>query len=156
MEPKIVSLEAFDVVGIAGTFDDATKSNIPQLWMRFGPRVGEVTHGIGDVTYGICFPGTPDDDRFAYMAAIAVSDTSTVPDGMEVRHVPAQKYAVFTHKIGDPDLHSDLQGTLKYIWQEWLPNSDHEHAGGPDFELYDERFNPAENKGAFDIYVPIK
>jgi AraC family transcriptional regulator len=156
MEPRIVELDAFDVVGIADNFNTETKSGIPQLWMKFGPRVGEVSHSVGDVTYGICFPGPPDDDRFEYMAAIAVSDTSAIPDGMEVRTVPAQKYAVFTHKIGDKDLHNDLQGTLKYIWQEWLPDSGHAHAPGPDFELYDERFNPAENAGAFDIYIPIK
>ncbi len=155
MEPKIVTVDEFNVVGVCSAFNTETKSDIPQLWMKFGPRIGEVANGVGEATYGVCFPGSSDNDRFEYMAAIGVSEVGNIPEGMEARTVPAQKYAVFTHKIGDENLHNDLQGTLQYIWGNWLPNSSYSHVPAPDFELYDARFDPINNTGQIDIYVPI-
>lgn len=54
------------------------------------------------------------------------------------------------------DIHEDIQKTIKYIWGTWLPKSGYEYTGTPDFELYDDRFNPLEMKGEIDIYIPIR
>jgi predicted transcriptional regulator YdeE len=37
----------------------------------------------------------------------------------------------------------------------WLPASPHRHVPAPDFEWYDERWDPDSGEGDVDIYVPI-
>ena len=155
MEPTFVDVEEFKVIGVMSSFNDETKKGIPDLWQSFGPRMGEVSHRIAGVTYGVCFPTLLDDENFDYMAAVAVENVDTIPAGMVARTVPAHRFAVFTHKTGEDSLHNDLQKSVQYIWGTWLPNSGYEHAKVPDFELYDSRMNPMTGIGEFDLYLPV-
>lgn len=59
------------------------------------------------------------------------------PNGRMI--VPAAHYAVFT----DPNGTTTLHNTWQYIWKQWLPACGLKPAPTPDFERYDERFNPA-------------
>jgi AraC family transcriptional regulator len=64
--------------------------------------------------------------------------------------VPAQKYAVF------PCTLATLGATYRYITEEWQPRAGHQHADAPDFELYDEEFDPENAKeGKLSVYWPI-
>lgn len=65
--------------------------------------------------------------------------------------IPANAYAVFTHS-GHV---SRLSDTVKQIWTHWLPASTYQHVAAPDFELYDERWNPETGEGEIDVWVPI-
>jgi AraC family transcriptional regulator len=65
--------------------------------------------------------------------------------------LPARSYAVFTHAGHISRLHE----TVKQIWGVWLPASSLRYAHQPDFELYDDRFDPLSGEGEVDIYVPI-
>lgn len=156
MEPKFVEIEQINVIGMMSTFNDETKHNIPELWAQFGPRIFEITDKIDGPTYGVCFPANSQKENFEYMAAVAVESTDVVPDGMTAKTIPAHKFAVFTHQSGEGTLHNDLQKTVQYIWGTWLPNSLFERAQVPDFELYDDRFDPMTGTGELDIYIPIK
>ena len=73
------------------------------------------------------------------------------PEGLEARDVPANRYAVFTH-VGE--VHR-IKETYEEIFGTWLPGSEWIRGEGPDFELYDERFDPKTMGGEVDIYVPI-
>ncbi len=66
--------------------------------------------------------------------------------------VPEQTYAIFTHK-GKLD---KLRHTYEYIYGEWLPQSDYEHVGKFNFELYDHRFMFGSDDSELDIYIAIK
>ena len=70
---------------------------------------------------------------------------------MVTKIIPEAEYAVFTAIGKMPD---SIQNTTKYIHREWLPKSKYQHAGSPEFELYDERSGDGEN-AEVDIYVPI-
>jgi predicted transcriptional regulator YdeE len=48
--------------------------------------------------------------------------------------VPAQEYAVFTHR----DHISTIRSTWATIWNKWLPESAREVSEAPNFELYGE------------------
>ena len=37
----------------------------------------------------------------------------------------------------------------------WLPASRYRHVRAPDFEWYDERWDPRTGEGEIDIYVPV-
>jgi len=74
-----------------------------------------------------------------------------VPPGLVALTVPANRHAVFTH-FGHI---SRLPDTVKQIWGHWLPSAPYRHVAAPDFELYDERWNPTTGEGDIDIWVPI-
>ena len=66
---------------------------------------------------------------------------------------PTQKYAVFTHK-GSVD---KILETYQAIYAVWQPKSGYELIKAPDFEYYDERFDPDNPEASeLDIYIPIK
>jgi predicted transcriptional regulator YdeE len=110
--------------------------------------MSEIKHVV-DGAFGLCAPAD-ESGAFKYMASFAVSDTSQIPEGMQVWEVPAQKYAVFPttlDKVGE---------TYKYAFETWLPGLGYEYTQGLDFEYYDENFDPEVEGSKFEIYVPIK
>jgi AraC family transcriptional regulator len=87
------------------------------------------------------------------VACFEVSEPGEVPEGMVVRHIPAYRYAVFTHK-GRLDTLGD---TYQYIYQTWLPQSGVTlHPDKFDLELYDDRWISDSEESAFDILVAIQ
>jgi AraC family transcriptional regulator len=154
MEPKIARKPAFHVVGMSGRFTAATNSRIPELWARFVPRMHEIPHRLGTETFGVCVdadPASVDEVGFTYVAGVAVERIDVVPTGMVALTVPASTYAIFTHSGHI----ARLSDTVKQIWGAWLPASRHRHVAKPDFEAYDDRWDPLTGLGEIDIYVPI-
>ncbi len=150
MESKIVERDGFTVVGME-YFGDNKNMEIRELWSQFGPRMSEIPNPAEHGTsYGIC-DSMNDKGEFSYLAGIAVTDDSQIPEGMKSKRIPAGKYAVFTHK-GSLD---KLDATYDLIYKKWLPNCGCE-LRGYDFELYDERFKFFEPDSEFDIYIAIK
>jgi AraC family transcriptional regulator len=155
MAPRIAHRPAFHVVGMAGHFTPATTSRIPELWQRFmeGP-IDTIPHRRGHHTFGICLDGDPstiDEVGFTYLAAVEVERVAVVPAGLIAATIPANTYAVFTH-VGHI---SRLSDTVKQVWAHWLPSSPHAHVSAPDFELYDERWDPRTGEGEIDVWVPV-
>jgi AraC family transcriptional regulator len=155
MTPKIVSRPAFHVVGLRGRFVPGTASQIPQLWNRFVPLLDSVPDRDRATSYGVMVAdkaGERGEPALEYTACVEVPSLANVPDGMVGFTVPANTYAVFTH-----DGHvSKIGQTCDAIWGQWLPNSNLEPAMAPEFESYDERWNPATGEGPVDIYIPVK
>jgi AraC family transcriptional regulator len=154
MEARIVRKPSFAVIGMGRRFMP-TSTHIPELWGRFVPRIHEVPHRRGLHTLGVCVdadPGTVDEVGFTYVAGVEVERVDALPDGMLVITVPANTYAVLTHRGHI----SRLPDTVKHVWGRWLPASGYHHVPAPDFELYDpERWDPGTGDGDVDLYVPI-
>ncbi len=153
MEPRIVSREAFKVVGLKYYGNDP-KNNCPQLWQEFMKRYAEIKNAIPiSESYGLMCTGEEDyvDGKFDYIASVAVSGLEDIPEGMVGAEVPAATYAVFTHK-GKLDRIDD---TYEYIYGTWFQNSEYEPVGSNEFELYDERYT-GNDDSEFDIYIPVK
>ncbi len=51
---------------------------------------------------------------------------------------------------------STIRRTVGTIWNEWLPASKLCVADAPNFERYDEKFDPATGNGGLEIWVPVK
>ena len=86
-----------------------------------------------------------------YISGVEVSDFSRVPPELSRVRIPEQRYAVFFHR--------DHISTIRRTWftiYKWLPESEHEAADGPEFELYNENYDPAAGTGGVEIWVPIK
>ena len=150
MEPKIVTRPAFTVVGMLYRGKNENQE-IPQLWQAFGPRMGEIVHASKEpIAYGVMDNYDEETGEFDYVAALKVDSAEDIPEGMLSWQIPESKYAVAACSL--PTLHE----TFHELYHEWLPNSGYERAPGPEFELYDERFDNKDPHSELDLYIPIR
>lgn len=142
------------IAGITGHFSGATLTSIPELWMRFAPHIGTVPGQIGDAAYGVVSGMSGDREGFEYTAGVEVSeDVSALPAGFSRVRIPAESYAVFTHR-GHA---SKISETVGAIWNEWLPRSGWAVAEGPNvIERYGQDFDPKTASGIVEILIPLK
>jgi predicted transcriptional regulator YdeE len=149
MEPKIVTKPAFTVVGMK-YFGKNENQEIPQLWREFNPRCLEVINKVEpNECYGVC--GDLDEaGRFKYLAGYEVSAAEELPADMESWDVPEHEYAVFPCTI------PTIGATYEYAHNTWLPSSDYQRSPTPDFEFYDETFDPQNPESVLYVYIPIK
>jgi AraC family transcriptional regulator len=149
--PRFETSKPLLVAGIGDRFSHENGAGIPGLWQRFHQTVADLPGRVGQVAYGVCCNGD-DAGNFDYIAGVEVTDFSGLPrEFMRVR-IPAQKYAVFTHH----EHISTIRRTINAIWNHWLPASGFQVADAPNFERYDENFDPNTGNGGFEIWVPIK
>lgn len=152
--PVIRQVEAFRLCGLAEDFDMQSRiEGIPRLWQRFVPYLGKIPGQLDDVTYGACVSTGKHGELFRYAAAVRVANDAPVPEGLTAHQVPAGRYAVFTHR---GPAHR-IKDTVEYIWTTWLAeNGTCEYRLAPDYEYYDDRFDPATETGEMEIYVPVE
>ena len=128
---------------------------IPRLWTELVGRWQRAKRGFPSISYGVCYDESDGSEGealpFTYLAAFPMDRDDEAPEGLETRTVPANRYAVFTHR--GPVL--AIQDTYAAIFGSWLPESGYRRAEGPDFELYDERFDEQTMSGEADIYLPV-
>jgi AraC family transcriptional regulator len=140
---------------VAGLGERITHENggagIPGQWQRFGQTIESIPGRIGSVAYGVCCNGD-DAGNFDYIAGVEVSDFSDLPREFSRVRIGEQKYAIFTHS----DHISTIRRTVNTIWNHWLPASGMKAADAPNFERYDEKFDPLTGNGGLEIWIPVK
>jgi AraC family transcriptional regulator len=151
--PRLEYGKALLIAGLRGHFTTSDWQGIPAQWQRFVSYL-PVPGQVGRTAYGLCFMMS---DGVDYLSGVEVKSSDGLPAEFKHVSIPAQKYAVFTHR-GHV---SQLRSTLDTIWQKWLPASGHEVArptsGAPDFfERYTEDFNPQSGMGGMEVWIPIK
>lgn len=166
MEPRIINREDFKIVGYefkTTLRNNAHSRDIPAFWDECNiegkekklydtqkpPRHGE---------YGICVNTNIDTDEFSYILGVEVDNFDYAEEEMYKLEVPNATYAVFTTPaVVEDDFVKSIQGTWKYILEEWFPNSGYEIDDSKlDFEFYDERCHPWQfDKLSMNIYIPI-
>ncbi len=155
MEFKVLTKQAFQIIGMR-YFGENKNQEIKKLWDIFLPRQESIKSRINHaISYGICFPveGDNNDAAFEYIAAVEVSDFQDIPEEMVGKTIPTRKYAVFIHKGSV----NNIPETYQAIYAVWQPKSGYELIKAPDFEYYDERFNPNNPETSeLDIYIPVK
>jgi AraC family transcriptional regulator len=151
--PCFATAKAMLVAGIGERYNhcDNGGANIPNQWQRFNHRVGEIPERVGSLAYGVCCNGD-DSGNFDYIAGVEVSDFSDLPREFARVRIPEQRYVVFTHS----EHISTIRRTMSAIWNQWLPQSGLKVADAPNFERYDEKFDPATGNGGLEIWVPVK
>lgn len=152
MEPKFVTKPAFLTVGLR-YFGKNEHGEIKTMWDEFNKRYDEIKDKVDThECYGVC-SAMDESGAFEYVAAAPVSKVDNLPQGMVVRLVPAQEYAVFVH-VGALDT---LGKTYDYIYNGWLPQSGFDYVSSShDFELYNDDFKMGDPDSKFYIYVPVK
>ena len=154
--PDLVTLQAFRVAGPSRRFDEATKAEIPQLWTGLIgalPFAGQVKSWA---TYGVVFGVEQGPGCFEYMAGVGVEADCVPPAGFSTIEIPTATYVVFRITLDGSALHPQVKHAMAAIWGELVPASGLALAGGPDFELYDGRFDPMKAGAVIDFHVPVK
>ena len=149
--PRFETGKPLLVAGLGERYTCETSKAIPAQWQRFGPHIDSIPGQIGHTTYGVCC-NTDDDGNFDYICGVEVSNFSELPREFARVRIPAQRYAVFSHR----DHISTIRRTVNAIWNKWLPESGLEVADAPNFERYTESFDPRSGNGGLEIWIPVK
>jgi AraC family transcriptional regulator len=139
------------IAGIAQRYTCETSAGIPSQWQRFLPYIGGIPGQLGPIAFGVRW-NSDEDGNFDYLCGVEVFGFSTLPPELAHVRIPAQKYAVFSHR----EHVSTIRSTWATIWTKWLPESGHELVDAPDFERYGAEFDPRTGTGGLELWVPIK
>ncbi|NYH26081.1 AraC family transcriptional regulator [Paraburkholderia bryophila] len=149
--PRFVDGEPLLVAGLGERYTCDTSTAIPSQWQRFNAYFGKVPGQVGGVAYGVGY-NADEAGNFDYLCGVEVSDFSALPAEFSRVRIPAQRYAVFSHR----EHVSTIRRTMNTIWNQWLPASGHTPADAPHFERYDEKFDPISGMGGLEIWLPLK
>ena len=148
MEPKLITQSAFTVVGLL-LHTTPMSPDIPALWDKFVPRMGEIPHRTPEqVSYGLMGHFDQTTGMFDYMAGSPVTRVSQLPAGMSSWEVAANTYVVIETTL------PQIGAAMSDLYQTWLPASDYSALDAPSFERYGAAFSP-ENP-VVEIYLPVK
>lgn len=157
LSPELYEQPALLLVGLRTLFYsvDSEKNNIgeqlPRLWGAFVARLSEIPRRVPGVCYGVVRQEKADSERLEYHAAIAVTDASTLPEGMVSVEVPAGTYARFEHRGPAPR----IDHTVSYAYASWLAQSNYRHSCAPDLEIYGAAYHPTNDDSVFHYAIPI-
>jgi AraC family transcriptional regulator len=130
-----------------------------ELWRSFMPRRHEISNSINSDLISLQVY----DDSFNFIdfsftsifekwALIEVSDFNNTPVEMIEFTLEEGLYAVF-NQIGDA---STAEKTFRYIFEEWLPNSEYILDNRPHFEVLGEKYKKDDPTSEEEIWIPIK
>lgn len=149
--PRFETSTPLLVAGVGERYNHENSAGIPSQWARFHQVVEDIPHRLGLVAYGVCCNGD-DAGNFDYIAGVEVSDFSDLPRPFFRVRIPEQRYAVFAHR----EHISTIRRSVNTIWNQWLPASGLKLADAPNFERYDQNFDPVTGNGGFEIWIPVK
>lgn len=147
--PRMIDGKAMLIAGLS--VRHAYNAGMPAQWQRFLPHFGHVPGQIGEKAYGVLYNGD-DKGSVEYLTGVEVSDFSDLPAEFASLRIPVQRYAVFAHR----EHISSINQTWMTVFNEWIPDSGHELADAPQFELYGEDFDGAQGTGTVEIWIPLK
>lgn len=133
MNYKIVDKESFTVLAVSKKFDyENCKQEIPKFWQEhYAKGNGKYICGM----FGINIDEKMGHDSFEYLIADLYEPKAEIPDGFEIRTIPAFTWAIFSC---DGALPTALQDVNAKIFSEWLPTlKEYEFAAGYCIEMYD-------------------
>lgn len=136
--------------GMGERYTCETSAGIPAQWQRFVPHLGTISGQVSCVAYGVSC-NFDDEGNFDYVCGVEVTDFTRLPRDWSRVRIPAQEYAVFSHR----DHISMIRSTWSTIWNKWLPESGREVADAPHFECYVEDFNSVTGNGSVEIWLPL-
>ena len=155
--PRLENAKSRLIVGLLENYTLETRQNIPQLWQRFAPHIGEVSGQSGNVAYGVCLNRLPNPWRFDYMAGVEVASGSVLAEGFSQTKLPESLYAIFAHRQHV----SRLQVTMEFIHDKWFPTSGYVPLRPAQdqpylIERYGEAFDPITGTGDIEIWIPVE
>lgn len=157
MTPRIETSTEKKLVGKSMTMSYANY-RIGELWGSFMPRRKEINNNLtNDLISMVLYQPTHFTNfnltnEFERWAAVEVASFENVPNGLETFILWNGLYAVF-HYTGSG---ADISNFYRYIFTEWLPNSEYVLDNRPHFEILGEKYKNNDPSSEEDIWIPIK
>lgn len=152
--PIIQEVEAKRLVGKSQMMS-LVDFGVEELWNSFLPIsikntlfADLISMTIYQSSYFIDFDPSAEFEKWA---AVEVSEFEDVPADLKTFVLPKGLYAIFHYQ----GLSSD-NSIFRYIFDEWLPNSNYVLDARPNFEVLGEKYKNNNPESEEDIYIPIK
>lgn len=152
--PIIQEVEAKRLVGKSQMMS-LVDFRVEELWNSFLPisikntlSADLISMTIYQSSYFIDFDPSAEFEKWA---AVEVSEFEDVPADLKTFVLPKGLYAIFHYQ----GLSSD-NSIFRYIFDEWLPNSNYVLDARPNFEVLGEKYKNNNPESEEDIYIPIK
>lgn len=152
---KMISKPSFLVSGFEFTAPYTAFGEVevlaPRLWLELLRRQEEIPCVNSSIRLGLAHNR---DKEFTYYVTLEVEHVERIPEDFIQLHIPARKYALFTHYGSLERAH--VHATYHSIYR-WLEKNGYEQdREALIIESFDERFAPASPHNQYDIYIPIR
>ncbi len=159
VNPKLVHVEGFTVIGIAARTSNAREASpdgvIGKQWQRLmseGLLAKIPNRADGNIIALYTDYASDKDGEYTYVLGARVTSAESVPAGMVAKKVPTGRYAVFTSERGA------VQKVVPQVWQRvWATPANApggRRAYKTDFELYDERARDP-REAVVEVYIGL-
>jgi AraC family transcriptional regulator len=150
-KPRIETRPAFRLAGVDGALRvENSGQAIDALWAKFGANDQWIRNATGTGGLGICY-GDDGAGGFHYFAGTEVSDASAPHAPFASFEMPAQTYAVFTHR----GFAWNVAETRHAIYADWLPAAGLTKLDAPELEAFPPRYKPNSADAVMEIWVPV-
>ncbi len=155
MKPEVKTIKEINVICARekGVYAEAA----PKAWdriMKFSYSNKLMTASVRTIGISHDDPNVTDPNHIRYDACVDIDADISMENNLTKQTISAGKYAMFLH-VG---AYEKLQNTYAYIFNEWLPDSDHSLRDEKScFEIYlnkDPRRTKPENLRT-EIYIPL-
>ncbi len=148
MDAIIKKKDTFWILGLQSKINQGSETSelFARIWKQF-ESYGKIIESISieKQYFGVQFP-TDREEVIEYMAGMAVTKDSTVPDGLVKRVVLVSEYAAFECPV------EGIGECYQYIFKKWLPSAQvFFNKKNPVFEQYPEK----NSTGPVCIHIPI-
>lgn len=128
-----------------------------ELWRQFMPRKGEIVNSTTEDKISLqeypadYFTKFNPNTEFVKWATLEVNDFQNVPDAMETLLLVGGLYVVFEYKGL-----SNNNEIFKYIFSNWIPNSEYKIDDRLHFEVLGEKYKNNDPNSEEEIWIPIQ
>lgn len=157
MEIKFIEKDSFSIIGksiVVTTKDENDKKEIVNFWSESCDN-GLINNFMGEMgklgVMGVCWNMDFEEQTFNYTIGIEEPE-SDLEGEYDIIDVPKTQWAIFKCVGAMPDA---IQKGWKYIFEDWFPSVNYEHADGPELEIYYEG-DPNSEDYISEIWIPIK
>jgi AraC family transcriptional regulator len=157
-DPRYEIISETHLVGKCARMSIA-KDNTLSLWQEFMPDYPHIPNRAGSDFYAVevydsleYFRDFDPSRPFDKWAAVAVSETDSVPKGMELLILPAGRYAVFHYRGRSSEVHKAYQ----YIYGTWIGKSGHAIDHRPHFAVMGAGYKGEHPDSEEEIWIPVK
>ena len=156
MTPRIITLNEKKLIGKRLIISFANYK-VSELWKSFMPRRKEISSNLSNDLIAMTiykpnhFLNFSPTNEFEKWATVEVSNFDNVPAEMETFTLTGGLYAVFDYK----GLNTD-DSIYRYIFGEWIPNSDYDLDNRPHFEILGKKYKNNHPASEEEIWIPIK
>lgn len=154
--PELVELPEVTLVGISFFLsDDAEVTDLSKEWARFMNEIQTVKHKITPERYYQVQYWSENQEigGLFFFTGIEVAQATDLNPLFVVKTIPKGKYLRFIHK----GLSNKVGYTYKYIYTQFLPDTNYKLIKPLNFEFYGERYKgPFNEQSESEIFIPVE